>query len=51
MAVGEGAHTDKAGWTEPVGIGLTIVFVRENGTWRGRHAHQSIALPTRPGLE
>jgi uncharacterized protein (TIGR02246 family) len=44
--VGEGTYTDKAGWTsEPVGIGLTLVFVRENGTWRARHAHQSIALP------
>ena len=44
MVVGEGTYTDKAGWTsEPVGIGLTIVFVRENGTWRARHVHQSIA--------
>ena len=44
MAVGEGTYTDKAGWTsEPVGIGLTIVFVQEDGVWRGRHAHQSIA--------
>ena len=43
MAVGEGTYTDKAGWTsEPVGIGLTIVFVKEDGVWRGRHAHQSI---------
>ena len=43
-AVGEGTYTDKAGWTsEPVGIGLTIVFVREDGVWRARHAHQSIA--------
>jgi hypothetical protein len=31
-------------WTsEPVGIGITVVFVRENGQWRARHAHQSIA--------
>jgi uncharacterized protein (TIGR02246 family) len=45
MAVGEGTYTDKAGWTsEPVGIGTTIVFVRENGVWRARHAHQSIAF-------
>jgi len=52
MAVGEGTYTDKAGWTsEPVGIGLTIVFVREDGAWRSRHAHQSIALPAEPGLE
>ncbi len=43
MAVGEGTYTDKAGWTsEPVGIGTTIVFVREDGHWRIRHAHQSI---------
>lgn len=52
MAVGEGTYTDKAGWTsEPVGLGLTIVFVREDGTWRSRHAHQSVALPARPGVE
>ncbi|MCL7957038.1 MAG: SgcJ/EcaC family oxidoreductase [marine benthic group bacterium] len=43
-AVSEGTYTDKAGWTsEPVGIGHTIIFVRENGTWRARHVHQSIA--------
>jgi uncharacterized protein (TIGR02246 family) len=43
-AVGEGTYTDKAGWTSPpVGLGLTIVFVRENGVWRARHVHQSIA--------
>lgn len=43
-AIGEGTYTDKAGWTsDPVGIGTTLVFVRENGTWRVRHAHQSIA--------
>jgi uncharacterized protein (TIGR02246 family) len=42
-AVGEGTYTDKAGWTsDPVGIGTTIVFVREDGQWRIRHAHQSI---------
>lgn len=45
MAVSEGTYTDKAGWTSPpVGIGTTIVFVRENGQWRARHAHQSIAF-------
>ncbi len=45
MAVGEGTYTDKAGWTsEPVGLGVTIVFVRENGQWRARHAHQSVAF-------
>jgi len=44
-AVSEGTYTDKAGWTsEPVGMGHTIVFVRENGQWRARHAHQSIAF-------
>jgi uncharacterized protein (TIGR02246 family) len=43
-AVGEGTYTDKAGWTSPpVGIGTTIVFVREDGQWRARHVHQSIA--------
>jgi len=42
--VGEGTYTDKAGWTfDPVGIGTTLVFVREDGQWRVRHAHQSIA--------
>lgn len=41
--VEEGTYTDKAGWTsEPVDIGLTLVFVKENGQWRIRHAHQSI---------
>ena len=44
IATGEGTYTDKAGWTsEPVGMGYTIVFVREDGSWRARHAHQSIA--------
>jgi uncharacterized protein (TIGR02246 family) len=44
MATGEGTYTDKAGWTsEPVGLALTIVFVRQNGVWRAVHAHQSIA--------
>jgi uncharacterized protein (TIGR02246 family) len=43
-AVSEGTYTDMAGWTsEPIGMGHTIVFVREDGTWRARHAHQSIA--------
>jgi uncharacterized protein (TIGR02246 family) len=43
-AVSEGTYTDIAGWTsEPVGMGHTIVFVREKGQWRARHAHQSIA--------
>jgi len=41
--VGEGTYTDLAGWTsEPVGLGITIVFVREDGRWVGRHVHQSI---------
>jgi uncharacterized protein (TIGR02246 family) len=44
FAVAEGTYTDKAGWTsEPVGIGTTIVLVKEDGEWRIRHAHQSIA--------
>lgn len=44
-AVAEGTYTDKAGWTsDPVGIGTTLVFVRENGEWGVRHAHQSIAF-------
>lgn len=43
-AVSEGTYTDNAGWTsEPVGMGHTIVFVREDGRWRARHAHQSTA--------
>lgn len=41
--IGEGTYTDKAGWTsEPVDIGTTLVFVKENGQWRIRHGHQSI---------
>jgi len=44
LATGEGTYTDKAGWTsEPVGLAVTIVFVRENGVWRAVHAHQSVA--------
>ena len=44
MATYEGTYTDKAGWTsEPVGLGITVVFVRENGVWRAVHAHQSVA--------
>jgi len=42
-AVGEGTYTDQAGWTsEPVGLGLTVVFVREDGRWIARHIHQSV---------
>jgi uncharacterized protein (TIGR02246 family) len=44
-AVGEGTYTDKAGWTSPpVGLGLTLVFVRDasSGQWRAQHAHQSV---------
>jgi len=42
LAISEGNYTDKDGWTsEPIRIGQTIVFVRENGQWRARHAHQS----------
>jgi uncharacterized protein (TIGR02246 family) len=41
--VGEGTYTDLAGWTsEPVGLGITIIFVREDGRWAGHHVHQSI---------
>jgi uncharacterized protein (TIGR02246 family) len=44
IATGEGTYTDKAGWTsEPVGLAVTIVFVRQNGVWRAVHTHQSIA--------
>ena len=43
LAFAEGTYTDKAGWTsDPVGIGTTIVFVKEDGQWRARHAHQSV---------
>jgi uncharacterized protein (TIGR02246 family) len=43
LATGEGTYADKAGWTsEPVGLAITIVFVRDNGVWRAVHAHQSI---------
>jgi uncharacterized protein (TIGR02246 family) len=45
IVVAEGTYTDKAGWTSPpVGLGTTIVFVRENGVWRARHAHQSVTF-------
>ena len=41
-AVGEGTYTDKNGVvSDPVGLGLTVVFVREGGQWHARHAHQS----------
>ena len=44
IAVSEGTYTDQAGWTsDPVGIGHTIVLVREDGQWRARHVHQSVA--------
>lgn len=44
-AVGEGTYTDRAGWTsDPVGLGMTLVFVREQGQWQLKHAHQSIAF-------
>ena len=43
-ATADGTYTDKAGWTSPpVGLGVTIVFVRQNGAWRAVHVHQSIA--------
>jgi uncharacterized protein (TIGR02246 family) len=45
MEVGEGTYTDKKGWTSPpVGLGLTIVFVRDHGKWQAQHVHQSIAF-------
>ncbi len=41
-AVGEGTYTDKNGIvSDPIGLGFTVVFVREGGQWRARHAHQS----------
>ena len=44
-AVGEGTYTDKAGWTSPpVGLGLTVVLVKEGGRWQALHAHQSVAF-------
>ena len=43
-AIAEGTYTDKAGWTsEPVGLAISVIFVRENGNWVARHVHQSIA--------
>lgn len=43
--VGEGTYTTKAGVkSEPVGLGITVVFVREGGQWRARHAHQSFVF-------
>jgi uncharacterized protein (TIGR02246 family) len=43
-ATGEGTYTDKAGHTSsPVGLGYTIIFVKQNGRWQAEHAHQSIA--------
>ena len=44
-AVGEGTYTDKAGWTSPpVGLGLTVVLVKQAGRWQALHAHQSVAF-------
>jgi uncharacterized protein (TIGR02246 family) len=44
LVTGEGAYMDNAGVvSEPVGMGLTVVFVRRNGKWIAEHAHQSIA--------
>ena len=44
VVTAEGTYTDQAGWTSPpVGLGTTIVFVREDGRWRAQHVHQSIA--------
>jgi len=42
-AAGEGTYTDSTGTvSEPVGIGLTIMFVRRDGRWVAEQAHQSI---------
>ena len=44
IVTAEGTYTDQAGWTSPpVGLGTSIVFVRQNGQWRAQHAHQSVA--------
>ena len=44
IVTAEGTYTDRAGWTSPpVGLGTTVVFVRENGQWRAQHVHQSVA--------
>jgi uncharacterized protein (TIGR02246 family) len=43
MVAQEGTYTDSTGAvSEPVGIGLTLVFVRQEGRWVAQHAHQSI---------
>ena len=43
IVTAEGTYTDRAGWTSPpVGLGTTLVFVRENGQWRAQHVHQSV---------
>lgn len=43
-AISEGTYTDKAGWvSEPVGLGISVIFVREDGRWVAQHVHQSIA--------
>ena len=43
MVAQEGTYTDSTGVvSEPVGIGLTLVFVRQDGRWVAQHAHQSI---------
>ena len=42
-AVGEGTYTDVGGVTsDPVGLGVTLVFVKRDGEWRVTHVHQSI---------
>lgn len=42
-AVGEGTYTTTAGLVSPpIGLGFTAVFVRVDGQWRLRHAHQSV---------
>lgn len=42
MVTSEGTYTDSAGVvSQPIGLGLTVVFVRRNGHWVAEHAHQS----------
>jgi hypothetical protein len=43
VLTGQGTYTDQAGWqSDPVGLGLTVVFVRRGDRWQAVHAHQSI---------
>lgn len=43
-AVGEGTYTTPSGWkSQPTGLGLTVVLVKQDGRWQAVHAHQSVA--------